>query len=82
MNGLADVLGKCLALATETKNPSCFFLDSLDQLSDTDNAKAFILVATRASRPCTLCCIILETCPNWKTALNATYKEIFASHAR
>ncbi|MFZ4455973.1 MAG: AAA family ATPase [Bacteroidales bacterium] len=39
MNGLADVLRKCLALATEQK-PILLFLDSLDQLSDTDNAKA------------------------------------------
>jgi len=39
MNGLADILRKCLALATAQK-PILLFLDSLDQLSDTDNAKA------------------------------------------
>ena len=39
MNGLADIFKKCLALATADK-PLNVFIDSLDQLSDTDNAKA------------------------------------------
>jgi ABC-type oligopeptide transport system ATPase subunit len=39
MNGLADIFRKCLALAKPEK-PLLLFIDSLDQLSDTDNAKA------------------------------------------
>jgi hypothetical protein len=39
MNGLADIFRKCLELAT-TEKPLMLFIDSLDQLSDTDNAKA------------------------------------------
>ena len=39
MNGLADILRKCLDLAT-TEKPILLFLDSLDQLSDTDSARA------------------------------------------
>jgi hypothetical protein len=39
MNGLSDILRKCLTLATAEK-PIVLFLDSLDQLSDTENAKA------------------------------------------
>jgi energy-coupling factor transporter ATP-binding protein EcfA2 len=39
MNGLADIFRKCLALATSEK-PILLFIDSLDQLSETDNAKA------------------------------------------
>ncbi len=39
MNGLADIFRKCLALAKQEK-PLLLFIDSLDQLSDTDNAKA------------------------------------------
>jgi len=39
MNGLTDIFRKCLALATSEK-PILLFIDSLDQLSETDNAKA------------------------------------------
>lgn len=39
MNGLADIFRKCLAMATLDK-PLNVFIDSLDQLSETDNAKA------------------------------------------
>ena len=39
MNGLADIFKKCLALANADK-PLIVFIDSLDQLSETDNAKA------------------------------------------
>lgn len=37
--GLSEVLRKCLGLATKEK-PIVLFLDALNQLSDTDNAKA------------------------------------------
>ncbi|NUN08617.1 MAG: DUF4062 domain-containing protein [Ignavibacteriaceae bacterium] len=38
MNGLTELLNKCLALGTAEK-PLVIFLDALDQLSDTDTAK-------------------------------------------
>lgn len=37
--GLSEILNRCMNLATE-KKPLLIFIDSLDQLSDTDNAKA------------------------------------------
>ncbi|MEI7726804.1 MAG: AAA family ATPase [Bacteroidota bacterium] len=40
IQGLTDILRKCLALATVEK-PILVFLDALDQLSETDNAKSF-----------------------------------------
>jgi hypothetical protein len=39
INGMTEVYRKCLALGTAEK-PVIVFLDALDQLSDTDNAKA------------------------------------------
>jgi hypothetical protein len=39
MNGLSEIFRKCINLAT-SERPLMIFLDSLDQLSDTDNAKA------------------------------------------
>ncbi len=39
LNGLTEILRKSLALATPQK-PVFIFLDALDQLSDTDNAKS------------------------------------------
>ena len=39
LNGLTEILKKCLALATPVK-PILLFLDALDQLSDSDNAKS------------------------------------------
>ena len=39
LNGLSEILKKCLALSTAEK-PIILFLDALDQLSDTDNTKA------------------------------------------
>jgi NACHT domain- and WD repeat-containing protein len=40
INGLSTIFRKCLAFATPEK-PLIVFLDALDQLSDTDNAKSF-----------------------------------------
>ena len=40
IQGLTEILRKCLALATAEK-PILLFLDALDQLSETDNAKSF-----------------------------------------
>jgi hypothetical protein len=39
INGLTEILRKCLALGT-TEKPIIIFLDALDQLSDSENAKA------------------------------------------
>jgi hypothetical protein len=39
LNGMSEILKKCLALATAEK-PILLFLDALDQLSDSDNAKS------------------------------------------
>jgi len=39
LNGLAGILKKCLALGTAQK-PVILFLDALDQLSDSDNARS------------------------------------------
>lgn len=39
LNGLMEIFRKCLALGTPEK-PVVVFLDALDQLSDTDNARA------------------------------------------
>ena len=40
MNGLSDIFKQCLALA-KPDMPVLVFLDALDQLSETDNAKSF-----------------------------------------
>ena len=71
MNGLADVLRKCLALATEQK-PILLFLDSLDQLSDTDNAKALYWLPRELPDYARL---VVSSLPELEPALNATYKE-------
>lgn len=39
LNGLSEIFNKCLALSTPQK-PILVFLDALDQLSDSDNAKS------------------------------------------
>lgn len=71
MNGLADVLRKCLALATEQK-PILLFLDSLDQLSDTDNAKALYWLPGELPDHVRL---VVSTLPELESALNVSYKE-------
>jgi NACHT domain- and WD repeat-containing protein len=71
MNGLADVLRKCLALATEQK-PILLFLDSLDQLSDTDNAKALYWLPRELPAHARF---LVSSLPELDPALSATYKE-------
>jgi hypothetical protein len=39
LNGLSEIFNKCLALSTQQK-PILLFLDALDQLSNSDNAKS------------------------------------------
>lgn len=71
MNGLADVLRKCLALATEQK-PILLFLDSLDQLSDTDNAKALYWLPRELPDHARF---VVSLLPELEAALSATSKE-------
>jgi hypothetical protein len=71
MNGLADVLRKCLALATAEK-PILLFLDSLDQLSDTDNAKALYWLPRELNDHARF---VVSSLPELDPALSATYKE-------
>lgn len=71
MIGLSDVLRKCLALATEQK-PILLFLDSLDQLSDTDNAKGLYWLPRELPDHARL---VVSTLPELEPVLNATYKE-------
>jgi hypothetical protein len=71
MNGLADVLRKCLALATAEK-PILLFLDSLDQFSDTDNAKALYWLPRELPDHARF---VVSSLPELEPALNATYKE-------
>jgi len=73
MNGLADVLRKCLALATEQK-PILLFLDSLDQLSDSDNAKALYWLPRELPDHARFVVSALKL-RELETALSATYKE-------
>jgi hypothetical protein len=70
MNGLADVLRKCLALATEQK-PILLFLDSLDQLSDTDNAKALYWLPRELPEHARL---VVSSLPELEPALHSTDK--------
>jgi hypothetical protein len=71
MNGLADVLRKCLALATAEK-PLLLFIDSLDQLSDTDNAKALYWLPRELPEHTRF---VVSSLPELEPALSATDKE-------
>ena len=73
MNGLADILRKCLDLATEQK-PILLFLDSLDQLSDTDNAKALYWLPRELPDHARFVVSSMNL-SKLETALSATYKE-------
>jgi hypothetical protein len=72
MHGLADVLRKCLALATAEK-PILLFLDSLDQLSDTDNAKALYWLPSELPAHARF---LVSSLPELEPALSATSKEV------
>jgi hypothetical protein len=68
MNGLADILRKCLDMATEQK-PIFLFLDSLDQLSETDNAKALYWLPRELPEHARF---VVSALPELKPALSAT----------
>ena len=71
MNGLSDILRKCLALATAEK-PILLFLDSLDQLSETDNAKALYWLPSELPDHARL---VVSSLPELEVRLNATKTE-------
>ncbi|MCX6250843.1 MAG: DUF4062 domain-containing protein [Bacteroidetes bacterium] len=71
INGLSDILRKCLAMATPEK-PILLFLDSLDQLSDTDNAKALFWLPKELPENVRL---VISSLPELEDKLNSTYKE-------
>lgn len=73
INGLADILRKCIALAT-AERPILLFLDSLDQLSDTDNAKALYWLPRELPDHVHLVVSSLPL-PELVSGLSATYRE-------
>jgi|GEM_PF-4339880 len=72
MNGLSDIFKQCLALATPEK-PILVFLDSLDQLSETDSAKALYWLPREMPENARM---IVSSLPELESKLNATYLEI------
>lgn len=70
LNGLSDILRKCLALATAEK-PILLFLDSLDQLSETDNAKALYWLPRELPEHARM---IVSSLPELEDKLTASYK--------
>jgi len=71
INGLSDILRKCLALAT-AETPILLFLDSLDQLSETDNAKALYWLPRELPDHARM---VASSLPELEPALGATCKE-------
>lgn len=69
--GLSEILKKCLEMATVQK-PVLLFLDSLDQLSDSDNSKALNWLPRTLPPNARL---VVSSLPELKPALEATYKE-------
>ena len=68
MNGLSDIFRKCLALATAEK-PIRLFIDSLDQLSEADNAKALYWLPKELPDHVH---IVVSSLPELEAELNAT----------
>ena len=69
--GLSEVLSKCLGLAT-TDKPIKLFLDALNQLSDTDNAKALYWLPRELPENVK---IVASSLPNLKENLSDTLIE-------
>jgi hypothetical protein len=72
INGLSEILRKCLALATAEK-PILLFLDSLDQLSETDNAKALYWLPRELPEHAH---IVVSSLPELEGSLGNTCQEI------
>ena len=71
LNGLTEVLRKCLALGKPDK-PLIIYLDALDQLSDTDNARALNWIPRELPAHTKF---IVSALPELKERLNNTTKE-------
>ena len=71
INSLAEILKKCLALATHER-PVILFLDSLDQLSDTDNAKALYWLPRELPEHAR---IVVSSLPELESQLSHSYLE-------
>jgi len=71
INSLSDIFRKCLALATAEK-PVLVFLDSLDQLSDTDNARALYWLPKELPEHAR---IVVSSLPELEDKLQGTYME-------
>jgi hypothetical protein len=70
LNGLSEILRKALALATPGK-PVFLFLDALDQLSDTDNAKSLYWLPGELPQNARIAVSVL---PELRPKLNAHYR--------
>jgi len=70
LNGLSEILRKALALATLGK-PVFLFLDALDQLSDTDNAKSLYWMPGELPQNAR---IAVSALPELRPKLNAHYQ--------
>ena len=66
LNGLTEILKKCLALGTAQK-PVLVFLDALDQLSDSDNAKSLYWLPRELPEHTRL---VVSSLPELKTQLS------------
>ncbi len=68
---MSEIFRKCLELAT-TANPIIVFLDALDQLSDTDNARSLSWLPAELPENARL---VLSALPELESRLNRTYIE-------
>lgn len=75
INGLSNVLIKCLALATEHK-PVLLVLDALDQLSDANNAKALHWLPKELPDHAR---VIVSALPELEAVLREAYKSNLSS---
>lgn len=71
LNGLTEILKKCLTLGTLEK-PILLFLDALDQLSDSDNAKSLYWLLRELPEHSRM---VVSSLPNLKTQLSNHYTE-------
>jgi hypothetical protein len=71
LNGLSEILKKCLALGTAEK-PILLFLDALDQLSDSDNAKSLYWLPRELPEHTRM---VVSSLPELKAQLSSHYTE-------
>jgi hypothetical protein len=70
LNGLTEILKKSLALAT-TEKPILLFLDALDQLSDSDNAKSLYWLPRELPQNTRM---VVSALPELKSQLSSHYQ--------